>query len=160
MSGCCCPHTPTVVVGTTPEPLFGSVAASSVNLAAQLNDTYVPVTSIQIPEDGVYRVWAEVRGVAQGTTNAPGLTAHITARLFNETDSVALPDTETLVTAINSVATGFDQNQGTATVSAFVTGPATIRLEAKRVTSNGSPGLAVFSDANGRTTLHYERIAP
>ncbi|MGW4564536.1 hypothetical protein ACWEN3_19680 [Streptomyces sp. NPDC004561] len=120
-------------------------------------DTPLQVT---LPRAGTYELDANVRGRLAGT---PLLNTSISARLWNVNSGAEVSQSERFVYQI------IDQNPGTAQAGGNqtapiselikVSGPTTIRLQARRVDALGAASIAqVYSDSFGYTLLRYERV--
>ncbi|MEV0775714.1 hypothetical protein ACIBLA_24545 [Streptomyces sp. NPDC050433] len=132
---------------------------TQVNLpAGAWTDTPLEVT---LPRRGTYALDADVRGRLSGV---PPINTFITARLWNVTSGTAVPESERLVNQIIDLNTG-DAETGsnqTAPISELikVKKPTKIRLQAQRVDATGTATVGqIFSDANGWTSLRYERVS-
>jgi hypothetical protein len=111
--------------------------------------------SVTLPSAGSYRITANVRGVLQGNA---GTLWWITAKLYNSTDAADVTDSERIVTLTGT--TGLNlQNTAPIVTRVTVAASKTIKLYAFR-NGDGSPSWTqsnIGSDANGRTTLMYEK---
>jgi hypothetical protein len=117
---------------------------------------------VRLPHPGTYAIDANVRGRLQGT---PALNTVITARLWNVTANAEVPYSERLVYQLVDLNTDTAPIGGNATAPISelirVTRPTTIELQAEDVTGVGKAAIAqVSSDADGYTTLRYERVHP
>ncbi|WP_413808117.1 hypothetical protein [Streptomyces sp. OE57] len=119
---------------------------------------------VTLPAAGTYHLDATVRATL---TAADGVNVWIGARLWDVTAGVVVPDSEVLVyqiantvtPATTAVTEGGNQS-GAVLVPYTVPGSRVIRLQAVRNVAGGNSSVArVISDANGRTTLRFERIA-
>ncbi|WP_328638366.1 hypothetical protein [Streptomyces canus] len=137
---------------------------ANVNLNAAASGTFVATgLALALPSAGTYLLDATVRTVLGTMTTGEG--AFIVARLYDVTGAAVIPNSEVLAHQLN-VAAGTSPTlltwNRTAPIQVRYTVPGarTIRLEAARLTSSGTTDSAsVVSDANGRTTLRYERVA-
>ncbi|WP_411136632.1 hypothetical protein [Streptomyces sp. C10] len=113
---------------------------------------------VKLPRSGTYQLDADVRGRSGG---APPINSYITARLWDVESATALPESERLIRqVINANAREGVGNQ-TAPIQELVKvgGPTTIRLQARRIDATGHANIAqIYSDANGYTSLRYERV--
>ncbi|MBW8803358.1 MAG: hypothetical protein AUG49_21285 [Catenulispora sp. 13_1_20CM_3_70_7] len=117
---------------------------------------------ITLPRRGTYDLDANVRGRLGGT---PAINTYIVARLWNATSGAVLSNSERLVDQIIDLNPGSRQagDNTTAPISERITvsGPTTIRVQAKRVNAVGASSIAsIYSDGNGVTSLRYEKVAP
>ncbi|NUT52439.1 MAG: hypothetical protein HOV94_34895 [Saccharothrix sp.] len=116
---------------------------------------------VTLPVAGTYELDADVRGRLSGT---PSFNSFITARLWNDTAGVVVPQSERLIHQIIDANVG-DATAGgnvTAPISELiqVTGPTVIRLQARRVDATGTASIAqIYSDGNGYTSLRFDRVA-
>ncbi|KQW11418.1 hypothetical protein [Streptomyces sp. Root369] len=137
---------------------------ANVNLNAAASGTFVATgLTLALPTAGTYLLDATVRTVLGTMTTGEG--AFIVARLYDVTGAAVIPNSEVLAHQLN-VSAGTSPTlltwNRTAPIQVRYTVPGarTIRLEAARLTSSGTTDSAsVISDANGRTTLRYERVA-
>jgi hypothetical protein len=150
----------------------GSAQPASPDHDIEYLDTQVPLVAggtwistpltVTLPWPGQYALDADVRVGLQGT---PPVNTYITARLWNDTANTAVPQSERLVhqvTDLNAGAAAAGDNR-TAPISELirVTGPTTIRLQARRIDAIGSATTSqLYSDAIGYTSLRYERLSP
>lgn len=119
--------------------------------------------SLVLPAPGTYHLDAVVRGNIgrMGT----GENALITARLWDVTAGVIVPNSEAIVVQIAEfapgAATALQWNSSTAIgVEYKATSPSTVRLEAARIDIAGTTEVAgIGSDNLQRTTLRYARVA-
>jgi len=122
-------------------------------------DTDLTVT---LPEAGTYQLDAAVRAYLLVGSPSEG---YIQARLLDTTAGAVVPDSEALVLRLSPPdisSSGNTRGETTApiTVEYAVTGPTVIRLQASRTIVTPTVGGAMIrSDASGRTTLRYRRIA-
>jgi len=115
---------------------------------------------VALPFAGTYELDADVRG---RLSVEPSVNSYISARLWNDTANTVVPQSERLVYQIIDRNTGDATTGGnqTAPISELihVNGPTTIRLQARRVDAVGSAAIAqVYSDANGYTSLRFDRV--
>jgi hypothetical protein len=117
---------------------------------------------VTLTRPGTYALDADVRARLSGV---PQVNTFIVARLWNVTADAALPDSERICNQI------IDSNAGDALTGqnttvpiserVTVTGPTIIELQAERVNAAGASAVAsIYSDANGRTSLRYDQVAP
>jgi hypothetical protein len=138
---------------------------TSTDLLPLADDTYGPVagSALALPSAGV---WA-VTMVARGVLSFSGIAGtFIVARLFNVTAGAVVANTETFVTQVRQNMAGAGQTTGdndTSTMLKYlrVTGPTTLRMEAKTVLQLGTqPTQAqIVSDASGRSGLFAHKIS-
>ncbi|MFI0827292.1 hypothetical protein ACH4Q7_22870 [Streptomyces roseolus] len=141
-----------------------AVLPANVNLNAAASGAFVATGLVlALPSAGAYHLDATVRAVLGTMTTGEG--AHIVARLYDVTAGAVVPDSEALAHQLN-VAAGTSATllawNRTASIQVRYVVPAarTIRVEAARITQSGTTDNAsVISDANGRTTLRWKRIA-
>lgn len=168
MSDCSCCLPPRIIVQGDPPlvPVRGSQQLpANVPLQGQPSGAWTDTgLEITLPEPGTYALDANVRCNLSG---ASPLNTWITARLFDETAGAVVPDSEFMVIqqivsvspATTSVAVGGNTN-ATLNVEYTVTAPTTIRVEAQRTNTAGVSTTAnVLSDAQGRTSLRFEKVA-
>ncbi|WP_406177984.1 hypothetical protein [Streptomyces canus] len=141
-----------------------AVLPANVDLNAAASGTFVASgLSVALPGAGTYQIDATVRAFLGTMTTGEG--AFIVARLYDVTANAVVPNSEVLahqllVTA-GASATLLNWNRAAPIqVRYTIPGARTIRLEAARFTQLGTTdGASLNSDANGRTTLRYERVA-
>jgi len=137
------------VTGTSFTPVSGTVVAPAT--------TNVPVNSIvnlvnfTLPTRGTYLITYNTRGQIQGAPTS--ITAFLTTQA-----GVMIPNTEILVTASGTAATGLGTDGGTGTGTYVVT-VATPTTYSLRVRADGASGI-VFNDIYGRTLVTYTQITP
>jgi hypothetical protein len=116
---------------------------------------------VTLPRPGTYLLDADVRGRIAGDGNER-LLASIQARLWDTTDGDVVPQSERLITHMNTPSlSGPIAKQSTAPISEriTVTEETVIRLQVRRVNSVGQTYRAdIFSDGSGRTSLRYQRV--
>ncbi|MFI2434636.1 hypothetical protein [Streptomyces sp. NPDC018693] len=118
---------------------------------------------VTLPVAGTYHLDANVRGVLNATD---GTNCWIGARLWDVTAGALVPDSEVLVQQIAlSVSTATPvvnqaENQHAPILVPYtIPGSRLVRLQIVKHYSGPNPSAArVQSDANGRTTLRWERI--
>ncbi|MEU4406192.1 hypothetical protein AB0F88_16850 [Streptosporangium sp. NPDC023963] len=119
---------------------------------------------ITLPQAGTYHLAASVRGVLTAVTPC---NVFILARLLDVTTGAVVPDSEVLVQQIDHAASpagtvvSSGANQSAPILIAY-TVPASrlVRLQVARTNVTGTSGSArIESNASGRTTLLYERVA-
>ncbi|MEU9576309.1 hypothetical protein [Streptomyces chilikensis] len=137
---------------------------ANVNLNAAASGTWVATgLALVLPSAGIYQLDAVVRTVLGTMTT--GESAFISVRLYDVTGAAVVPNSEVLAHQLSvgagTSATLLTWNRTAPLAIRYaVPGARTVRLEAARVTSNGTTDQAqVVSDANGRTTLRYQRVA-
>ncbi|CAL9373070.1 hypothetical protein SUDANB95_00901 [Actinosynnema sp. ALI-1.44] len=123
--------------------------------------TDTPLT-VTLPWPGTYALDADVRGRLSGT---PNVNAYISARLWNDTTGTVVPQSERIVNQIidHNVGDAITGSNQTAPISELITvsGPTTIRVQARRIDAVGAASVAqVYSDGAGYTSLRYERLSP
>lgn len=138
---------------------------TSTDLLPLADNTYGTVTgsALVLPSAGL---WA-VTLVARGVLSFSGIAGtFIVARLFDVTASAVVANTETFVTQVRQNVAGAGQTTGdndTATMLKYlrVTGPTTLRMEAKTVFQLGTtPTQAqIVSDASGRSALFAHKVS-
>ncbi|MFI6290023.1 hypothetical protein ACIBEJ_00470 [Nonomuraea sp. NPDC050790] len=118
--------------------------------------------SVLLPSAGIYQLDATVRSAMTAVSPVNTFTV---ARLFDVTAGAVVPGSEVIVQQISvtasagAVSHGYN-NTAPIQVEHVVTGPRTVRLEAARFNASGASQTArVVSDASGRTTLRWNRIA-
>lgn len=121
--------------------------------------TDTPLT-ITLYWPGTYALDADVRARLTGT---PMVNTYISARLWNETSGVVVPQSERLIYQVHDANAGDATTGGhqTAPISELirVDGPTTIRLQARRSDATGSANLAeIYSGTGGHTSLRYVRL--
>ncbi|MFF3654872.1 hypothetical protein [Streptomyces olivochromogenes] len=143
---------------------FVSDVATTTDLLPLADDTYGPVTgsALAIPAAGVWAVTMVARGVLSFTGTAG---TFIVARIYNVTAAAAVPNTETFVTQVRQNVAGAGQTTGdndTSTMLTYlaVTGPVTLRMEAKTVFQLGTQPTqaSLVSDSNGRSALFAHKV--
>lgn len=123
--------------------------------------TNTPLT-VTLPWPGTYALDADVRGRLSGT---PNVNAYITARLWNDTAGTVVPQSERIVNQIidHNVGDAITGSNQTAPISELikVSGPTTIRVQARRIDAAGAASVAqIYSDGAGHTSLRYARLSP
>ncbi|WP_327415396.1 hypothetical protein [Streptomyces sp. NBC_01233] len=138
--------------------------ATSTDLLPLADDTYGPVagSTLVLPSAGLWAVTMVARGVFSFTGVAG---TFMVARMFNVTAGAAVAGTETFVVQVRQNVAGAGQTTGdndTATMLKYlrVTGPTTLRMEAKTTFQLGTqPTQAnLVSDSNGRSGLFAHRV--
>ncbi|HEX6472710.1 MAG TPA: hypothetical protein VF069_26710 [Streptosporangiaceae bacterium] len=137
--------------------------AGIANLQPTASGTWVNTgPAVLLPVAGTYALDANVRSVLAGT---PPVNTFIVARLRNATTGTVLPNSARIANQVldtNAGARPTGQNT-TAPISerVTVTGPTVIGLQAMRANALGASSVAqLLSDANGFTSLRFQRIAP
>ncbi|MEW2568316.1 hypothetical protein [Streptomyces sp. NPDC047070] len=158
-----CPETWTVGARLA-SPTVEDVATST-DLLPLADDTYGPITgsALLLPSAGRWHVTMVARGVLSFTGVAG---TFIVARIFNVTAGAVVANSETFVTQVRQNVAGAGQTTGdndTATMIKYltVTGPTTLRMEAKTGFQLGTqPTQAqIVSDANGRSLLAAHKVS-
>lgn len=138
---------------------------TTTDLLPLADNTYGPVTgsALAIPSSGVWAVTMVARGVLSFSGTAG---TFIVARIFNVTSGSAVPNTETFVTQVRQNIAGASQTTGdndTSTMLTYltVTGPTTLRMEAKTVLQLGTTPTqaSIVSDSNGRSGLFAHKVS-
>jgi len=126
-----------------------SAAKVVLGAAVDLGTAYASVLTITLPSAGTYVVTGGIR-VNQGDG------VFVVARLFDQTGSAVIANSEVLVSFTNFVAV-LENQQATAPLAAVltVTASTTIRLEARESSASASN---VVSNTDGRTWLMYQRL--
>lgn len=114
--------------------------------------------SVTLPNSGTYELTANVRANLRGGTT--GTLWYLTAELYNATDAVAVANSERIIISINDNTLSL---QTTCPISNIIQ-VASSKVINLFVFRNGSGGptwntSTINSDANGRTTLSYKKIA-
>lgn len=133
-----------------------SVFSGTFSITAAAGSWQASTLSVFLPTPGTYRLTANVRGGIDGNA---GTQWWITAKLYNTTDLADVPNSERIVVH-TIVAAEFLQATAAIDLPIQITSPKTITLHAKK-DGAGAPTFTqsfVSSDANGRTTLMFERI--
>jgi hypothetical protein len=137
---------------------------AAVDLAATASGTWTNTgCQVTLPVAGTYHLDAVVRANLSAND---GTNCWIGARLFDVTAGVVVPDSEVLVYQIShtvspatTVVTEGGNQHAPIAVPYAVPSSRLVRLQVVKTFSGPAPGVArVLSDANGRTTLRYERI--
>lgn len=141
-----------------------AVLQAGVNLQPTASGTWTdtPLT-VDLPGAGTYHLDAVVRAFMVATTPAA---AYIVARLWDVQAGAVVPTSQTMAGHLSmtlapttTAATIGRQQDGMISVPHTVPGPRTVRLQAARVNQQGATSQAwVASDANGWTTLRWERV--
>lgn len=123
------------------------------------------VDDLSLPSAGTYLLTMQVSGGGALSAGGPEL---IYARLYNETDAVAVPGTTIVVTDVNGI-TAFrgTSSSGSVAVPLVTTGAKTIRLEARRSNFNTSTWVAhpsfynnsLSSSSPGGTSIGYIKLS-
>lgn len=117
---------------------------------------------LTLPAAGTYQLDAMVRASLGGVSP---LNAWISARLFNVSDNVTVPDALALVVQANVSASAgnvtFGQNVTAPIVAeCTVDGPTLIRVQVARTIAVGAPTSArIHGQSDGQTRLRYRQIA-
>lgn len=119
------------------------------SLAHGTSFSAVTGATVTLPSAGTYRVFYSLRGRVNANSK------FLTGRLFNQTSSTAVPDTEAIIFFEN--AGTFTDAQATSSMETFitVTASAIIRLEARGSTATGCDSM---KDGNGITVIGFSRI--
>lgn len=144
---------------SAPTPVRG-IAKLHTNVNLPSNAWINTPLEVNLPRAGTYALDADVRGRLAGV---PPLNTYVSARLWNVTAGAEVPESARLVYQI------IDHNQGgalaggnqTAPISELikVTGPTTIRLQARDNNAQGVANIAqIYSDGHGYTSLRYSRV--
>lgn len=130
-------------------PPHGTNTQSTSSVALGTSFSNLTGATITLPSAGTYRVWYHIRG----SVNA-GL-KFVTGRLFNQTTSVAVANTEAIA-FFRSQAGNFNF-QATASMEAYitVTGATVINLQAK---SSSATGSTTVNNDDGRTIIGFNRL--
>jgi len=112
--------------------------------------------SVTLPSAGTYLVWYAARTNINATTT-PG--AYILLEMFNTTDGAAVANSEAIGAYGTTISAAY---YGNATVPMVITVAAskTIALYAKVIAPSSTSTRTVNSDANGRTSMGYVKLAP
>lgn len=138
---------------------------SSTDLLPLADNTYGPIagSALLLPSAGRWAVTMVARGVLSFTGVAG---TFIVARIFNVTAGSVVASSETFVVQVRQNTAAAGQTTGdndTATTLKYVsvTGPTTLRMEAKTVLQLGTaPTQAqIVSDANGRSALLAHKVS-
>ncbi|MET8609818.1 hypothetical protein [Streptomyces misionensis] len=142
-----------------------AVLPANVNLTGTVSGAWQNSgCEVTLTAAGAYHLDAVVRA----TLNASdGTNVWIGARLFDVTAGAVVPNSEALVYQIansvsptTTVVTEGGNQAVPIAVPYTVPGPRVIRIQVVKNYTGPAPATAqVISDANGRTTLRYERIA-
>ncbi|MFD5570475.1 hypothetical protein [Streptomyces cadmiisoli] len=138
---------------------------TSTDLLPLADNVYGPVagSALLLPSAGRWQVTMIARGVFSFTGVAG---TFMVARIFNVTAGAVVANSETFVTQVRQNVAGAGQTTGdndTSTMTKYVTvtGPTTLRMEAKTVFQLGTqPTQAqIVSDANGRSLLAAHKVS-
>ncbi|MFF4900430.1 hypothetical protein [Streptomyces sp. NPDC001068] len=118
--------------------------------------------SVLLPAAGTYQLDATVRASVAAVDPS---NVWVSARLFDVTAGIVVPDSEVLIAQVNVNSSNAAVSSGHNCTSPIqveytVIQPTTIRVEGARTNNTGTATTAsILANANGRTTLRYRRIA-
>jgi len=134
-----------------------SVLGGTISLTGTAGSYQDTLLSVTLPSAGLYRITANVRGALTGNA---GTLWWLTAKLYNNTDSSDVANSERLIVLTGVTGQVFQMTTAIVSEGYSVSASKVIRLHVFR---NGTGGPSwttsqILSDANGRTTLSYEKI--
>lgn len=150
-------------------PLFGAAnQPAAVDIVALVENVWTDTgLSVTIPAAGTYEVTADAFVRLHVDIDVDGGTAavRVFTRLWNETASTVVPNTQVTSMSAGSNQAGRYQSTGGSTVHAYVTvlGPTVIKMQIERtdITIGGASATSVNTstlEADG-TSLRYSRLA-
>lgn len=150
-------------------PMFNAVnQPSTVNLVPLASGVWTDTgMSLTIPAAGTFELVADAFALLHVNVSADGGTGFVRVffRLWNETASAVVPNTEVTMLSVGSNKLGRYQGAGGSTVHSYVTttGPTTFKAQVERVDTSSGTAIATtiatsVLQAEG-TSMRYSRLA-
>lgn len=160
---------PTIVIPLVRSLCLTRLDGASVTVGTPVNLTvnssWQDIATATIEKPGMYVVGFDLRGTMEISAVQAGSTAFIMGRLFNETTSQVVPNTETMIIATDALNDEYSAT-GSCRVPICVPGdqdPTTLKLQARRCAGTCDDGATVTftksqidSNANGYSRLVIE----